>query len=398
MLSRNFLLTGVVLASAILAGCQESESSAAKGNAQAQQAPKTQVGIITIEKQAVELTSELPGRTKSSLEAEIRPQVGGIVEKRLFEEGQAVAAGDLLYQLDDSIYKSNLEQAQADLDSARATLTSTKQTYERYRQLKARNNVSQQNLDDANVAYLSAVASEKRAVASLNSAKIDLKYTQIAAPIDGKIGISEVTVGALVTAGQATPMTTIRTTDPMYVDLAQTSVEQLRIRNLLSLEHVELGDQNVTLVLEDGSVYPHEGRLKTREVNVDEMTGSVTLRAEFDNPDGLLLPGMFVRGRINDLTDSQAILVPQQGVARDVKGNAFSLVVNAENKVERRFVTTERAVGNQWYITDGIKDGDKVIVEGSMKVRPGADVTTVELKRDPQTGRMVEVNAATTGQ
>ncbi|WP_067095299.1 efflux RND transporter periplasmic adaptor subunit [Marinomonas atlantica] len=398
MLSRNFLLTGVVLASAILAGCQESESSAAKGNAQAQQAPKTQVGIITIEKQAVELTSELPGRTKSSLEAEIRPQVGGIVEKRLFEEGQAVAAGDLLYQLDDSIYKSNLEQAQADLDSARATLTSTKQTYERYRQLKARNNVSQQNLDDANVAYLSAVASEKRAVASLNSAKIDLKYTQIAAPIDGKIGISEVTVGALVTAGQATPMTTIRTTDPMYVDLAQTSVEQLRIRNLLSLEHVELGDQNVTLVLEDGSVYPHEGRLKTREVNVDEMTGSVTLRAEFDNPDGLLLPGMFVRGRINDLTDSQAILVPQQGVARDVKGKAFSLVVNADNKVERRFVTTERAVGNQWYITDGIKDGDKVIVEGSMKVRPGADVTTVELKRDPQTGRMVEVNAATTGQ
>ncbi|WP_067216862.1 efflux RND transporter periplasmic adaptor subunit [Marinomonas gallaica] len=398
MLSRNFLLTGVVLASAILAGCQESENSAAGGNAQAQQAPKTQVGIITIEKQAVELTSELPGRTKSSLEAEIRPQVGGIVEKRLFEEGQTVAAGDLLYQLDDSIYESNLEQAQADLDSARATLTSTKQTYERYRQLKERNNVSQQNLDDANVAYLSAVAAEKRAVASLNSAKIDLKYTQIAAPIDGKIGISEVTVGALVTAGQATPMTTIRTTDPMYVDLAQTSVEQLRIRNLLSLEHVELGDQNVTLVLEDGSIYPYEGRLKTREVNVDEMTGSVTLRAEFDNPDGLLLPGMFVRGRINDLTDSQAILVPQQGVARDVKGNAFSLVVNAENKVERRFVTTERALGNQWYITDGIKDGDKVIVEGSMKVRPGADVTTVELKRDPQTGRMVEVNAATTGQ
>lgn len=398
MLSRNFLLTGVVLASAILAGCQESENSAAGGNAQAQQAPKTPVGIITIEKQAVELTSELPGRTKSSLEAEIRPQVGGIVEKRLFEEGQTVAAGDLLYQLDDSIYESNLEQAQADLDSARATLTSTKQTYERYRQLKERNNVSQQNLDDANVAYLSAVASEKRAVASLNSAKIDLKYTQIAAPINGKISISEVTVGALVTAGQATPMTTIRTTDPMYVDLAQTSVEQLRIRNLLSLEHVELGNQNVTLVLEDGSIYPYEGRLKTREVNVDEMTGSVTLRAEFDNPDGLLLPGMFVRGRINDLTDSQAILVPQQGVARDVKGNAFSLVVNAENKVERRFVTTERAVGNQWYITDGIKDGDKVIVEGSMKVRPGADVTTVELKRDPQTGRMVEVNAATTGQ
>jgi len=378
-------------------GCQESESSAA-ASAPAQQAPKTQVGVITIEKQEVKLTSELPGRTKSSLEAEIRPQVGGIVEKRLFEEGQTVSAGDLLYQLDDSVYESNLEQAQADLDSARATLTSTKQTYERYRQLKERNNVSQQNLDDANVAYLSAVADEKRAVAALNSAKIDLAYTKITAPIDGKIGISDVTVGALVTAGQSTAMTTIRAMDPMFVDLAQTSVEQLRQRTLLSLDHVSLGDQSVTLTLEDGSEYPYKGRLKTREVNVDEMTGSVTLRAEFDNPDGLLLPGMFVRGQINDLNDSEAILVPQQGVSRDVKGNAIAYVVNAENKVEQRILETERSIGNQWYVTDGIKAGDRVVVQGSLKIRPGAEVNAVELQRDPQTGRIVEANAATTGQ
>lgn len=391
------MITGVVLASAILAGCQESESSAA-ASAPAQQAPKTQVGVITIEKQEVKLTSELPGRTKSSLEAEIRPQVGGIVEKRLFEEGQTVSAGDLLYQLDDSVYESNLEQAQADLDSARATLTSTKQTYERYRQLKERNNVSQQNLDDANVAYLSAVADEKRAVAALNSAKIDLAYTKITAPIDGKIGISDVTVGALVTAGQSTAMTTIRAMDPMFVDLAQTSVEQLRQRTLLSLDHVSLGDQSVTLTLEDGSEYPYKGRLKTREVNVDEMTGSVTLRAEFDNPDGLLLPGMFVRGQINDLNDSEAILVPQQGVSRDVKGNAIAYVVNADNKVEQRILETERSIGNQWYVTDGIKAGDRVVVQGSLKVRPGAEVNAVELQRDPQTGRIVEANAATTGQ
>lgn len=391
------MITGVVLASAILAGCQESESSAA-ASAPAQQAPKTQVGVITIEKQEVKLTSELPGRTKSSLEAEIRPQVGGIVEKRLFEEGQTVSAGDLLYQLDDSVYESNLEQAQADLDSARATLTSTKQTYERYRQLKERNNVSQQNLDDANVAYLSAVADEKRAVAALNSAKIDLAYTKITAPIDGKIGISDVTVGALVTAGQSTAMTTIRAMDPMFVDLAQTSVEQLRQRTLLSLDHVSLGDQSVTLTLEDGSEYPYKGRLKTREVNVDEMTGSVTLRAEFDNPDGLLLPGMFVRGQINDLNDSEAILVPQQGVSRDVKGNAIAYVVNAENKVEQRILETERSIGNQWYVTDGIKAGDRVVVQGSLKIRPGAEVNAVELQRDPQTGRIVEANAATTGQ
>ena len=391
------MITGVVLASAILAGCQESESSAA-ASAPAQQAPKTQVGVITIEKQEVKLTSELPGRTKSSLEAEIRPQVGGIVEKRLFEEGQTVSAGDLLYQLDDSVYESNLEQAQADLDSARATLTSTKQTYERYRQLKERNNVSQQNLDDANVAYLSAVADEKRAVAALNSAKIDLAYTKITAPIDGKIGISDVTVGALVTAGQSTAMTTIRAMDPMFVDLAQTSVEQLRQRTLLSLDHVSLGDQSVTLTLEDGSEYPYKGRLKTREVNVDEMTGSVTLRTEFDNPDGLLLPGMFVRGQINDLNDSEAILVPQQGVSRDVKGNAIAYVVNADNKVEQRILETERSIGNQWYVTDGIKAGDRVVVQGSLKIRPGAEVNAVELQRDPQTGRIVEANAATTGQ
>ena len=391
------MITGVVLASAILAGCQESESSAA-ASAPAQQAPKTQVGVITIEKQEVKLTSELPGRTKSSLEAEIRPQVGGIVEKRLFEEGQTVSAGDLLYQLDDSVYESNLEQAQADLDSARATLTSTKQTYERYRQLKERNNVSQQNLDDANVAYLSAVADEKRAVAALNSAKIDLAYTKITAPIDGKIGISDVTVGALVTAGQSMAMTTIRAMDPMFVDLAQTSVEQLRQRTLLSLDHVSLGDQSVTLTLEDGSEYPYKGRLKTREVNVDEMTGSVTLRAEFDNPDGLLLPGMFVRGQINDLNDSEAILVPQQGVSRDVKGNAIAYVVNADNKVEQRILETERSIGNQWYVTDGIKAGDRVVVQGSLKIRPGAEVNAVELQRDPQTGRIVEANAATTGQ
>lgn len=391
------MITGVVLASAILAGCQESESSAA-ASAPAQQAPKTQVGVITIEKQEVKLTSELPGRTKSSLEAEIRPQVGGIVEKRLFEEGQTVSAGDLLYQLDDSVYESNLEQAQADLDSARATLTSTKQTYERYRQLKERNNVSQQNLDDANVAYLSAVADEKRAVAALNNAKIDLAYTKITAPIDGKIGISDVTVGALVTAGQSTAMTTIRAMDPMFVDLAQTSVEQLRQRTLLSLDHVSLGDQSVTLTLEDGSEYPYKGRLKTREVNVDEMTGSVTLRAEFDNPDGLLLPGMFVRGQINDLNDSEAILVPQQGVSRDVKGNAIAYVVNADNKVEQRILETERSIGNQWYVTDGIKAGDRVVVQGSLKIRPGAEVNAVELQRDPQTGRIVEANAATTGQ
>lgn len=397
MLSRNIFLSGLVLASAVLAGCQDSASSAPKKA----EKPKLELGYYTIEPQSVNLISELPGRTKSSLEAEIRPQVGGIVEKRLFEEGQEVQAGDLLYQLDDSTYESNVEQAQADLESAQATLTSTKQTYERYRQLKARNNVSQQNLDDAYVAYLSAVAAEKRASAALNSAKIDLDYTQITAPIDGKIGISDVTVGALVTANQSTPMTTIRTMDPIYVDLAQTSVEQLRQRTLLSQEHVSLGDQTVTLILEDGSEYPYQGKLKTREVNVDEMTGSVTLRAEFENPEGLLLPGMFVRGLINDINDSQAMMVPQQGVFRDVKGNAKAMILTPENTIEERVLTTQRALGNQWYVTSGIEEGERVIMQGRNKIPPDLSKVTVvpvELQRDPQTGRMTDVNADTTGQ
>lgn len=399
MLSRNTLLIGVMLASAVLAGCQESESSSKSGAASApQQRPATQVGVITIQSADVELTSELPGRTVSSLEAEIRPQVGGIVEKRLFEEGQTVAAGDLLYQIESSSYESRVEQAQADLESAEATLKSTKQTYDRYRALKQQNNVSQQNLDDAYVAYLSAVAAQKKAKASLNSAKIDLEHTQITAPIDGKIGISRVSVGALVTAAQATVMTTIRATSPMYVDLAQTSVDQLHIRTLLRDANIEQGSQNVTLTLEDGSVYPFEGKVKTREVSVDAQTGSVTIRAQFPNPDGLLLPGMFVRGEITDLRDRQALLVPQQGISRNVKGEAVALVVTPDNKVEQRIVKTERAVGNQWYVTQGITVGDKVIVEGTAKVRVGSDVTSVELKRDAQTGRMVAVNAATSGQ
>ena len=399
MLSRNTLLIGVMLASAVLAGCQESESSSKSGAASApQQRPATQVGVITIQSADVELTSELPGRTVSSLEAEIRPQVGGIVEKRLFEEGQTVAAGDLLYQIESSSYESRVEQAQADLESAEATLKSTKQTYDRYRALKQQNNVSQQNLDDAYVAYLSAVAAQKKAKASLNSAKIDLEHTQITAPIDGKIGISRVSVGALVTAAQATVMTTVRATSPMYVDLAQTSVDQLHIRTLLRDANIEQGSQNVTLTLEDGSVYPYEGKVKTREVSVDAQTGSVTIRAQFPNPDGLLLPGMFVRGEIADLRDRQALLVPQQGISRNVKGEAVALVVTPDNKVEQRIVKTERAVGNQWYVTQGITVGDKVIVEGTAKVRVGSDVTSVELKRDAQTGRMVAVNAATSGQ
>ncbi|MCW8357161.1 efflux RND transporter periplasmic adaptor subunit [Marinomonas pontica] len=372
----------------LLAGCQEE----APKSAAVPSAPKTQVGVVVIQPQKTDLMAELPGRTTSSLVAEIRPQVGGIVKKRFFEEGQDVNTGDLLYELDDSTYVSSYKQAQADLESSNASLKSAQLKYERYTQLRKQNNVSQQDLDDAQVAFLEAKAKQKGSEAALESAKINLDYTKIRAPIDGRIGISQVTVGALVTGSQTTVMTTVRSLDPIFVDLAQTSLDQLKQRSFLSLDGVEKGSNKVTLVLEDGTTYQEEGTLKAREVSVDESTGSVTLRAEFPNPDNLLLPGMFVRGLIHELTHNAAILVPQQGVSRDVKGNPIALVVNQKNIVESRVLKVDRTINNQWLVLDGVNAGDKVIVEGSLKVRAGNEVTTVEMVRDSKTGAIVAAN------
>ena len=377
----------------LLVGCQEETSSKA---AAPKSAPKVQVGVVVIEPQKAELVAELPGRTAASLVAEIRPQVGGLVQQRLFEEGQVVKAGDLLYTLNDSTYVSSYKQAQADLESANAILASAQQTDKRFTELRKQNNVSQSDSDDAHVAYLEAVANQKKAEAALESAKINLEYTKITSPISGRIGISAVTVGALVTASQTTAMTTVRALDPIYVDLSQTSLDQLNQRTLLSQEGVELGSNKVILTLEDGSTYQHQGVLKAREVSVDESTGSVTLRAEFPNPDNLLLPGMFVRGKIHEATHTTAILVPQQGVARDVKGNPVAFVVTADNTIEKRQLVIDRAIKNYWLVSSGIHAGDKVVVEGTSKVRTGSEVTTVELKFDSQTGAMVSQNAATT--
>lgn len=392
MLTKLKYASGVALLM-LLAGCQEETSSKA---AAPKSAPKVQVGVVVIEPQKAELIAELPGRTAASLVAEIRPQVGGLVQQRLFEEGQVVKAGDLLYTLNDSTYVSSYKQAQADLESANAILASAQQTDKRFTELRKQNNVSQSDSDDAHVAYLEAVASQKKAEAALESAKINLEYTKITSPIGGRIGISAVTVGALVTASQTTAMTTVRALDPIYVDLSQTSLDQLNQRTLLSQEGVELGSNKVTLTLEDGSTYQHQGILKAREVSVDESTGSVTLRAEFPNPDNLLLPGMFVRGKIHEATHTAAILVPQQGVARDVKGNPVAFVVTDDNIIEKRQLIIDRAIKNYWLVSSGINAGDKVVVEGSSKVRSGSAVTTVELTFDSQTGAMVSQNAATT--
>ena len=388
MLSK-FKYASSVLLVLLLAGCQEEAPKSAADKP----VPKVQVGIVTIQPQKTDLMTELPGRTTSSLVAEIRPQVGGIVKKRFFEEGQDVKTGDLLYELDDSTYVSSYKQAQADLESANASLKSAQLKNERYTQLRKQNNVSQQDLDDAHVAYLEAIAKQKGSEAALENTKINLGYTKIRSPIDGRIGISQVTVGALVTASQATVMTTVRSLDPIFVDLAQTSLDQLKQRNFLSQDGVEKGSNKVSLILEDGTKYQYQGTLKAREVSVDESTGSVTLRAEFPNPDNLLLPGMFVRGVIHELTHNAALLVPQQGVSRDVKGNPIALVVNSNNVVESRILTVERTIDNQWLVLSGVKAGEKVIVEGSLKVKTGDEVVSVEMTRDPESGAIVAKNA-----
>lgn len=380
-----------VLLVLLLAGCQE---EAPKSAAAPSAPPKVQVGVVTIEAQKTDLIAELPGRTTSSLVAEIRPQVGGIVKKRFFEEGQNVKTGDLLYELDDSTYVSSYNQAQADLESSNASLKSAELKKERYTQLRKQNNVSQQDLDDAQVAYLEARAKQKGSEAALENARINLGYTKIKSPIDGRIGISRVTVGALVTGSQATVMTTVRSLDPIFVDLSQTSLDQLKQRTFLAQDDVEKGSNKVSLILEDGTKYQYQGTLKAREVSVDESTGSVTLRAEFPNPDNLLLPGMFVRGLIHELTHNAALLVPQQAVSRDVKGNPIALVVNDKNVVERRILTVERSLANQWLVLSGINAGERVIVEGSMKAKPGVEVTTVAMMRDSETGVIVEANGS----
>jgi membrane fusion protein (multidrug efflux system) len=391
MLTKFKYASGVLLL-ALLSGCQEE----VKSTSVAKSAPKVEVGVVVIEAQRVELQTELPGRTAASLVAEIRPQVGGLVKQRLFEEGQSVKSGDVLYSLNDSTYVSSYKQAQADLDSANAILAAARQTDKRFAELRKQNNVSQSDTDNAHVAYLEAVANQKKAEAALESAKINLEYTKITSPIDGRIGISQVTVGALVTASQTTSMTTVRSLDPIYVDLSQTSLDQLNQRSLLLNDDVDIGSNKVSLTLEDGTTYKYPGVLKAREVSVNESTGSVTLRAEFPNPDNLLLPGMFVRGEIHEATYNKALLVPQKGVSRDVKGNPIAYVVTADNVIEKRMLTTERTIGNQWLISSGINAGDKVVVEGSSKIRTGSAVTAVELTFDTQTGAMLAQNEATT--
>lgn len=349
--------------------------------------PPPEAGFITVESQPFTIVNELPGRTTPYLIAEVRPQVTGIIEERLFEEGELVEAGEPLYRIDNRLYKADVASARANLASAQATLKSTRLRAERFEKLLKMNAVSQQEYDEAQAALGEALARVDAARAALQTARINLDYTTMEAPISGRIGRSTVTAGALVTANQTQALATIRQLDPIYVDVTQSNQELRRLREALEsgrLEKVGEDQARVTLLLQDGSQYKHDGALQFSEFAVDESTGAVTLRALFPNPEGDLLPGMFVRARLPQGTRREAILVPQKGIARDPTGQAMAMVIGADNKVASRRVTTERAVGNQWLISDGLNEGDRLILEGLQKIRPGAKVTPVKLDNENQ--------------
>lgn len=359
------------------------------------QRPPTEVGYVTIKTQSVPLHTELPGRTVAALQSDVRPQVSGIILTRNFEEGSVVKAGQRLYQIDPAPYRAALHEAEANLKSAQASVVSTRLTDQRYAGLVKEKGVSQQDADDAHAAYLEAEANVALYKAQVETAQLDLTYTEVKAPITGRIGTSSVTPGALVTADQDTALATITALDPMYVDVSQSSAELLRLRKQMSAGELAKGSTDVSLTLEDGSTYDQEGTLKLSEVSVDTSTGSVLLRAEFPNPDGLLLPGMFVRETVEDAVANNAILAPQRGVTRDAKGEATAMVVGSDGKAEQRILTTDRTVGNQWLVTSGLKVGDKLIVDGLTNLQVGDAVKPVPYQSDDGGGSTATSTATT---
>jgi membrane fusion protein (multidrug efflux system) len=342
--------------------------------------PPPEVSIVTLKPRAVAITDQLPGRTTAFRVAEVRPQVTGIVQKRLFAEGTEVKAGAQLFQIDSGSYRAALSSAQAALKRAEAEAVTAKLLAERYEPLIAANAVSKQENDEAIAARARADADVAAARAAVDAARINVVYTQVLSPISGQIGRTLVTEGALVTSGQQTPLATIQQLDPIYVDIAQSSTEMLRLQRLLANGELVKDDKNqaeVTLTLEDGSAYPERGRLKVSEASVDPSTGSVVLRAVFPNPRRELLPGMFVRAQLAQGTRSAALLVPQRGVSHNQKGEATVLIVDHEDKVVERVVTADRAIQGEWLITAGLNAGDRVIVDGLQKARPGSPVKAV---------------------
>jgi membrane fusion protein, multidrug efflux system len=373
---------GLMLAGALfLVGCEKDSA----GEAKAQEAPPpVEVSVVTLQPQPVEITTTLPGRASRYQIAEVRPQVNGILQERLFREGADVQKGEPLYQIDPAVYRAAYETAKAELAQAEAAQVSASNRARRNEELVRTNAVSRAAYDDATAALGEANAAVQARKAALASAKISLDYTTVTAPISGRIGRSAFTAGALVTANQPETLTTIHQLDPIYVDVTQSSAQLLELRRALAdgrYQRVASDRAEVELALEDGTTYAHPGTLEFADVQVSESTGAVTLRALFPNPDNILLPGMFVRAEIKAGIDPRGILVPQRAVSRDPKGRATTLVVLPDNKVEQRILTTDRTVGDQWLVSSGVEAGDRVIVAGIQKVQPGAMVQVIEAEK-----------------
>ena len=346
-----------------------------------------EVSVMTVQTQRVELTTELSGRVSASLTAEVRPQVGGIIQHRLFTEGTDVKAGEVLYQIDPASYQAAHDGASAALAKATANLAPILLKAARYKELVKSEAVSEQDVDDISAAQKLAEAEIESAKAALETARINLAYTQVKAPIAGRIGRSAVTDGALATALQAVPLATIQQLDPVYVDVTQSSASMLRLRKAVESGQLSVrdGEAKVQLLLDDGTPYPLPGKLKFSEAFVDPGTGSVTLRTLFPNPKLVLLPGLFVSTVLQEAVKEQGILVPQRGVTRNPAGSAMVMLVGADEKVEPRVITADRTVGDNWLVSDGLKVGERVILEGLQKARPGTPVKAVPFGAKPET-------------
>ncbi|NKE44111.1 efflux RND transporter periplasmic adaptor subunit [Roseomonas frigidaquae] len=366
----------------LTAACEDQPRGAAAQPAP----PPTAVTVVTLQRQEVPVTTLLPGRTAAFQEAEVRPQVGGLVRERLLTEGQAVTAGQPLFQIDPATYEAALSRAEAALARAEATQRAAAGTANRYRTLVRTQAVSQQNLENAEAALREAQADVLSARASLETARIDLGHTRVTSPIAGRTGRSSVTVGALVTANQAASLVTVTQLDPIHVDVTQPSAALLQQRRDIESGALRRASAEIAparLILEDGSRYPHPGQIQFSEVIVDQGTGSVTLRAVFPNPDQLLLPGMFVRAEVEEGVTDRALMVPQQAVLRTPRGEPMAYVVNAEGVVEQRILQAGRAIGTDWMVTGGVQAGDRVVVEGVQRIRPGARVNATERGTTP---------------
>lgn len=382
MLNKNPLLPpqiqitvvlGIISYTLLLTGCSQKEESLGS-------IPIPEVSSYTIAPQKVLLTTELPGRTAPFRIAEIRPQVNGLVLKRYFTEGSDVQTNQNLYQIDPAPFNVALDNASASLARAEANLPAIQAKFQRYKDALAQKAVSQQDYDDATAALKQAQADIDYFRAMVEAAKINLRYTHVTSPINGRVGTSTVTEGAIVTAYQPAPLTTIQQLDPIYVDVTQSTSDVINLLHRLEEKQIQRDGTNfsqVELLLEDGSKYPWKGTLQFRDVSVDLTTSSVVLRMIFPNPKGILMPGMYVRAVVKEGVKDNALLVPQQAVTRDVKGAPITMIIGANNKVEQRVLQLDRAINDQWLVIGGLSGGEKVIMEGLQNIHPGSEVKDV---------------------